>query len=92
VVVYRATGPGMTEHLRATIRRLVRALAWRATNCQSIGADITILCHCGKMMGLINVDTALHGQCHACGQHYSGAFYVRVSEEPLPWVRGKHEL
>lgn len=70
------------------LRRLIRALAWHATNCQPIAADVDILCRCGEMAGLIGVDTALHGQCHSCGQHYSGAFYVRVSDEPLPWVRG----
>lgn len=77
----------MTNRMRLTVRRIVRALAWRATNCQPIAAEVTVLCCCGETVCLINLNTGLHGQCSVCRRYYSGAFYVRSSEEPLPWQK-----
>lgn len=82
-------GVQIKKRIAQAIRRLMRVLAWRATNCQPLNGDIDILCKCGKAAGVISVDCALHGQCWHCGQHYSGAFYVRVSDEPLPWKETK---
>ena len=64
--------------------RLIRFFAQRATNTALIAADVLVLCHCGKAVSILNAGEALHGVC-ACGQCYSGALFVRFSDEPLPW-------